>query len=87
MNEIAINFNDKIGKPFTEVRGSPILMLANGMMKVVGFDAAFINAIPCEPILEHVSNIQCAQTLSDIVAHDTMNVICEKMCKNSEFPL
>jgi len=63
LNSLAEEFNDKIGKSFTPVRGNPVLILANGMLKTVSLETAYINAIPCSSLQEKVTVLKCGENL------------------------
>lgn len=81
MNKVATEFNQKLGKSFTPVKGNPVLILSNGMIKTVPFGNATIGAIPCSTIAENMSKLQCTQTLTDVLeAQIISQVRCPKTC-------
>jgi len=67
MNPIAAMFNKIIGKSFTVIKGNPVLMLVNGMLKTEELnDKTWINAISCQTIDEFdVHKLKCSHSFKD----------------------
>mmetsp|Transcript_21332 Transcript_21332/g.47546 ORF Transcript_21332/g.47546 Transcript_21332/m.47546 type:complete len:148 (+) Transcript_21332:1344-1787(+) len=84
LNGVAKEFNGSIGKDFQPIKGNPVLILANGMVKAVSMEEASINALACSTIGNKVSKISCGVTFADLGKFEAHNVICEQECKKAK---
>jgi len=85
MNELAEEFNSKIGKSFKSVKGNEIMLLSNGSIKTESFDNAHINSVACETVFEMTGQLlTCGMTFNDLSTFGTMKVICPNECAKME---
>jgi len=64
---MAENYNNRINKKFTPVKGNEVLILSNGVIKTISLSDSHINAVACESINEFNGKlIECKMTFKDI---------------------
>lgn len=80
LNPVATKFNSDVGKSFTPIKGNPVLILSNGMIKSVTLEAAFINSMPCRSLQVKVLPIECGMNYGDLEKFDAHKVICSMQC-------